>query len=169
MVICSSDETQCLEQLERTYKFYLSFENSFCEDYITEKFFKILRFDIIPVVLGGGNYSKIAPARSFINANDFNSILDLANYLQYLDKNATAYAEYFEWKNYFEVVQETSSAFCKLCESLHNKNVGPKSYDDIFKWWRTDAHCVKKGRFPWSKTSLESSIDFFKHKIFSAS
>jgi len=33
-----SDSQKCLEMLERDYKFYLSFENSNCDDYITEKF-----------------------------------------------------------------------------------------------------------------------------------
>jgi len=36
---CTRPENQkCLELLERDYKFYLSFENSNCDDYITEKF-----------------------------------------------------------------------------------------------------------------------------------
>ncbi len=47
----------CKIQIAADYKFFLSFENSFCKDYLTEKFHYILNFDIIPVVLGAGNYS----------------------------------------------------------------------------------------------------------------
>ena len=49
------------------YKFYLSFENSLCVDYITEKFWKVLAYDVVPVVMGDGNYSRDAPPKSFIN------------------------------------------------------------------------------------------------------
>ena len=47
----------CKEILVAEYKFYFSFENSLCKDYITEKFFQILKFNIIPVLYGGGLYS----------------------------------------------------------------------------------------------------------------
>lgn len=49
---------ECYDMLESNYKFYLSFENSVCPDYVTEKFFHAMSRYIIPVVYGGANYSR---------------------------------------------------------------------------------------------------------------
>jgi len=46
----------CKEYIFSNYKFYLAFENSLCTDYITEKFFLALNKNIIPVVMGQGQY-----------------------------------------------------------------------------------------------------------------
>lgn len=51
-----NNRRDCKQSLAADYKFYLSFENSICRDYITEKFFLTLTFNIIPVVMGGGTY-----------------------------------------------------------------------------------------------------------------
>ena len=67
--------------MERNYKFYLSFENSVCEDYITEKFFRILKYNVIPVTYNGVDMDKFAPPHSFINTLDFKGVSNLAKYL----------------------------------------------------------------------------------------
>ncbi len=64
------------------FQFYLSFENSICPDYITEKFFNILHYTVIPVTYGGTNMSTVSPPHSYINALSFKSAAELVNHLQ---------------------------------------------------------------------------------------
>ena len=47
---------ECRAVLAAEYMFFLAFENSVCEDYITEKSFRTVQYDTIPVVHGGGKY-----------------------------------------------------------------------------------------------------------------
>ena len=43
-----TQEDSCYQMLNNSYKFYLALENSVCRDYVTEKFFKILQYNVIP-------------------------------------------------------------------------------------------------------------------------
>lgn len=49
----------CNALLESDYYFYLAFENSFCEDYVTEKILTATQHYAVPVVYGGANYSRL--------------------------------------------------------------------------------------------------------------
>ena len=55
------------------FQFYLALENSLCADYVTEKFWKVLNYNVIPVVLNGANMTNIAPRHSYIDIKDFKS------------------------------------------------------------------------------------------------
>ncbi len=61
---------------------------------------------MVPIVLGAykEDYINTLPPQSYINVDDFQSIKELATYLQYLDKNDTAYAAYFAWRQFWELV-----------------------------------------------------------------
>ena len=50
--ICPEQSEDCRKDLVKNYKFYLAFENSMCQDYVTEKLFYYLQHGIVPVVMG---------------------------------------------------------------------------------------------------------------------
>ncbi|CAH8449447.1 unnamed protein product [Schistosoma turkestanicum] len=135
---CARTDNSCFESLKKDYKFYLSFENSICQDYITEKFFlNALKNSVVPIVMGAAksDYVRSAPANSFIHVDDFNSVEQLANYLHYLDRNKTAYNEYFKWHNHGTVDFNTFTD-CRLCMLAHEIDNMEQSYwyKDVNQW-----------------------------------
>lgn len=133
---------KCYEEAARQYKFYLSFENMLCLDYVTEKFTRVLATNIVPVVFGGADYSHYGPPGSYINALQFDSPKALAEYLIYLDKNPKEYNRYFDWKRGYDVTFYRSEMYaCELCLKLMDPNSPPKTYHDIRNWWHEMANC----------------------------
>ena len=43
---------KCMRDISRKYKFYLAFENTLCDEYVTEKLWKTFQFNMVPIVLG---------------------------------------------------------------------------------------------------------------------
>ena len=159
-----------LPSLIKQCKLYLAFENSLhCRDYITEKFvINPLLYGAVPVVLGAtkSDYEAIAPPHSFTFAEDF-SPRTLVEYLNYLDKNESAYREYLQWRTILPFSIDASPlGFCQLCRVVHGINIDNlrnskynKSYSRIplfgfpenprrvslVKWWlgTESRDCVK--------------------------
>lgn len=63
---CAQNE-ECHAYIESDYYFYLAFENSFCEDYVTEKVLTALKHYTVPVVYGGADYSRYVSFVLFSN------------------------------------------------------------------------------------------------------
>ncbi|TKR58538.1 hypothetical protein L596_029967 [Steinernema carpocapsae] len=89
---CDKD---CEAKAIESHYFYLAFENAVCNDYVTEKFFR-LRHGIVPVVLSRKVVEKIAPKGSFIVVDDFESVELLVAYLVRLTRSPEEYRKYFE-------------------------------------------------------------------------
>lgn len=140
---CGSDIEKCKADISRDYKFYLAFENSICNDYITEKFFYTIKYDIIPVVRGGNGYDNYVPKSAYINAFDFKSPRKLAQYLTYLDSNKTAYNEYFKWKKYVKFGKRYDY-LCDMCIHLHLEDyigIEKKTIDNLEDHWSLQRDC----------------------------
>ena len=137
---CPRGSQECNKKLQR-YKFYLSFENSFCIDYITEKYWENpLSNNIVPVVMGGASYERLAIPGSFINVVDFESVEALAKYLIYLNLNDTAYNEYFMWKRNFKPAPLIPGWPCRVCAALNNDSLPAKVYN-LEEFWGVAKTC----------------------------
>ena len=124
----------------KKYKFYLSFENAFCTDYITEKLWYRMEEGIVPIVLGGADYKAHLPAHSYIDVRDFASPKALAEYLHKLDNNDDLYNAYFVWRQNYTCKPgvPNTNILCDICrfmnDNLNKVNIIP----DVNTFWSRD-------------------------------
>jgi alpha-1,3-fucosyltransferase len=143
---CGNGSHQCPSRadcdrfLGQNYRFYLSFENSLCPDYITEKLYRPLAHGAVPVVYGGSDYSFYLPAGSYVNARDFDSPQSLAEHLEKLMSDDELYLSYFRWRNRYTVDPKPVDGMCQLCRLLSDKKTEEKMYSDIAEWWHGGNH-----------------------------
>ena len=103
---CKKGTPGCLEKTLKNYRFYLSFENSKCDGYITEKYWTQGTSGVlVPIVLGAKReqYRRIAVPHSYIHIDDFRNVNELAKELHRLNRNDTAYNEYLLWKQIYDI------------------------------------------------------------------
>ena len=137
---CIPKTTGCSRKLKQ-YKFYLSFENSICEDYVTEKYWEnALLHSSVPIVFGANYDKEVAIPGSFINIQNFKSVIALANYISFLDRNDDHYFKYFDWKKKFKATQ-TEDLLCLVCKKLHNQTMPKKVYENLDAFWSRRKHC----------------------------
>ena len=137
------DGTLFRQRLAVRYKFYIAFENSDCDDYITEKFWDTLSLGMIPIVRGKRiNYQKFAPPMSYIHADSFETPRDLANYLKNVSTNATLFNKYHQWRrtyrSEFKRISANPDWICDLCEQVH---VSPPKTVNVYKHFSEDTRC----------------------------
>eukprot|EP00794_Sanderia_malayensis_P009357 gene9357-10344_t len=158
-----SGHIDCDEQISK-YKFYLAFENFYCDYYVTEKYwYRAIRNNVVPIVLGAGPYNdprSVIPG-SYIDVLDFNSIADLVEYIRYLDKNDTAYNEYFNWKFKYKMWNPVCDWpfepywSCEICARINKATHAQNKRRQLWEYWGHDANC--HGRAAKLREFLERS------------
>ncbi|KAL3286435.1 hypothetical protein HHI36_000943 [Cryptolaemus montrouzieri] len=152
-----TDGKKCYNFIEKNYKFYLSFENSLCKDYVTEKLFNILQKNVLPIVYGSADYSNIAPPNSYINVRNYRNISEFIEYIKQLDENPELYLRYLQWKKENVIEIYPQKALCDLCKKLNEVKVY-KTYKDLMSWWFSDGMCENN-----AKIGVNSSQGFQYH------
>lgn len=152
---CDQGSADCITLIKR-HKFIFAFENSFCDYYVSEKYWnKGIDLGLVPVVMGAryDNYNVIPG--SYIDASKFKSIEQLGSYLNYLDHNDTAYNEYFSWKRKYKRIGYEK--MCELCKALH-ENRYARRYKDI---WSSKEDCAP---FEWKKEMMKHMSEISRRK-----
>lgn len=134
---------------------------------------------MVPIVFGPhiDDVKAIAPPNSFIHAEQFETAADLVTYLDYLDKNDTAYLEYHLWRNlyppgefksfgtFFRLGTEERT-YCELCRLIRDKreqNIH-QYYKSVMKFWRYDVYpeCKENATFPTYQKTIQQNLVQFK-------
>lgn len=129
-------KNDCGSLLEGDYFFYMSLENSFAEDYVTEKLLTALQHNVVPVIYGGANYSRFLPPGSYLDANKFN-VYELAAIMDRLMHTPNVYKQYFKWKSQLTYSDPKVENVCAVCAALNNRELFEKTtvYEEFRKWW----------------------------------
>ena len=148
------DDSEMITYLSR-YKFVLAFENSKCQDYISEKLWRnAIAAKAVPIVAGTKRetYEEFLPADAFIHVDDFGSVEDLAQFLMEYLKNDDGYKEkFFSWYGQPDNVRFSSieeyqeKGLCGLCgdaKELKSQNVENKIVNNLNLWWYYDQNGV---------------------------
>ena len=138
---------------------------------MTEKvFFTSLYSGVVPVIFEPhrDDVAAALPPKSCIFVEDFPNVQTLVDYLYYLDRNASAYAEYLEWRTWVKYLDEkgnfqadklsnkfdktklienfllhkteipSNASFCKLCRRLNFGKHENKVVDNLVKWLKNN-------------------------------
>lgn len=138
---CNTNSAEdCKQALSKTYKFYLSFENALCNDYMTEKISTIYLddMDFIPVVRGAPNASNYLPKNTYVSTRDFKTPKELAEYLKNLGRNETLYTDILKEKDkyYYQSNSHFEGGMCDICRLLNN-NYTTQTAKDLEQWlWK---------------------------------
>ena len=117
-------EVPCTKlEVIRNYKFHLAFESANFPGFVTEKIYEAMEAGVVPVYLGTRDVAEVVPKGSYIDASDFDTPYDVANYLKEVLDDEDMYNSYFEWKYKpfdaeFKKMNQalwTEDHYCRVC------------------------------------------------------
>ena len=135
----------CMKEIAER-KFYLSFENQICPDYLTEKIWNAYELGTVPVVLGGADYKKLLVKNSYIDIKDFTEPKLLAEYLLSLNSDNKRYNRFFKWRNTHKI-NRMYDRWCNMCKHLNIHDKPIKVYPNLKSWFDrcVDPHIYYNG------------------------
>ncbi|KAK3095661.1 hypothetical protein FSP39_017289 [Pinctada imbricata] len=138
---------RCMDFIDEQYKFFMSFENSLCWDYVTEKSLqRIMPHYIVPVVRTYANHTLFHPPGSIVDTSQFDSIESLGNFLSSIEEES--YKAFYSWRKHYiheNLNNMWMENMCRICERSYHREKYTRVYEDIHKWiWAPNGRPVCK-------------------------
>ncbi|KAF1744109.1 hypothetical protein MXB_2738, partial [Myxobolus squamalis] len=135
---CNNKKISVEERLKlfKKYKYFLSFENSVCQEYTTEKLILPLRYGMIPIVMNPpGDKNELLFPNSYINVFEFKSPDHLALRLKNISDDYQEYRKFFNWKR--EYTLQDDRYLVDRCSMINytskEGNLNGKNDETLFK------------------------------------
>jgi hypothetical protein len=96
-----TDFKKMKSDLQRNYKFALTFFNQDCDYFVDDQILHALNAGTVPVVMATDKIYEFLPGNlknAIINVRDFKNPQELARHLTFLMNNETEYNKHLEWK-----------------------------------------------------------------------
>lgn len=128
------DRDSTKECILRKYKFYIAFENSEAEGYITEKLWQGLKIGSMPVYWGSPTIDRYLPTSSkneyppLIHTRDYPDMKAVVKHMVDLSKDDERYDKHMQWRKepfapgFIHTVEHgRSNMFCNVCDHVAEK------------------------------------------------
>jgi hypothetical protein len=151
----------------KDYLFDLAFENSHCEEYITEKVWQPLSVGVIPVYYGTRFIKDLLPdPNAVVYVSDFHSASDLGDYLKKMalpENSELVYDRHLKWRDaspdtwskrfweayhYSRWIHSERNLDCLLCQTVVRLQQERLSA-------HTGPRCMKAGIYPPCNTAAD--------------
>ena len=126
------------EKTIKDYKFQLAFENAYCKDYITEKYWEAHMRKLIPVVNWKTDPTNLVFPHSYINIYDFPDMKSVADYMKKVAADESLYNSFFDWTREFKMNCHCGCHWCALCDALYNDKIPAQVITDPLTWTSHD-------------------------------
>ncbi len=107
----------------KKYKFVICFENSFADDYITEKLLNVMFAGVIPIYRGAPNVGEYFNTKSFVNYENYGSYDKMVEKIIELDKDDKKYRKmrsepWFKDNKVPEIIKKKKKELIKFYEKV---------------------------------------------------
>ena len=137
-----------IHSMIKRHRFFLAFENSACDEYITEKVWRTLNLGVIPIIRAAeeATFKSQLPPNSYVyiskdaakSKETIKTLIDGIDYAKLTDWSRKDQIESLKQKHQCHKSYSDEMRLCQLCKKLVNQEDFNLPAENLAKWWYRD-------------------------------